>query len=262
MVPSVETAAGSRRGDGTLIREPSRIVRAGRNHSGIAGLKLSRLAAVARFQTHNHPRSGPSPVALLPAVPIEAILNLRRRAAVLYDSCLNMSTNAMVCDGCGQSATPDHLTRRFKRLEETTRFRPVHIQTVFLSDVSPLREAEFLYAHTPESFQGEALALLKALDIVLEGKSREAALAEFQRRGCLLAHVLECPLDAKPEKPVQELLDARLAASITRLKRSLKPKRVVLVAAALAPFTTRLREAGLEAEIGFDAALAAGGLKV
>src|SRR5690348_18438306 len=134
-----------------------------------------------------------------------------------------MSTNAMVCDGCGQSATPDHLTRRFKRLEETTRFRPVHIQTVFLSDVSPLREAEFLYAHTPESFQGEALALLKALDIVLEGISREAALAEFQRRCCLLAYALECPFDPKPENPVQESLHARLAASIYPPNRSWRP---------------------------------------
>lgn len=170
-----------------------------------------------------------------------------------------MITNSIVCDGCGQSATPEHLTRRFKRLEETTRFRPVHIQTVFLSDVSPLREPEFLYAPTPEPLQGEALALLKALEIVLEGKSREAALAEFQRRGCLLAHVLECPLEPKPEKAVRELLEARLAASIIRLKRSLKPKRVVLIAAALAPYTKRLREAGLEAEIGVDATLAAGG---
>lgn len=169
-------------------------------------------------------------------------------AAVHYDSCLNKSTSAIVCDGCGQSATPEHLTRRFKRLEETTRFRPVHIQTVFLSDVSPPREAEFLYAQTPEPFQGEALALLKALDIVLEGKSREAVLAELQRRGCFLAHVLECPLEAKPEKAVHELLEIRLAASVTRLKRSLKPKRIVLMP-ALAPYSDRFQQAGLEAAV-------------
>ena len=166
-----------------------------------------------------------------------------------YDSCLNMMASAIVCDGCGQSATPEHLTRRFKRLEETTRFRPVHIQTVFLSDVSPLREPEFLYAQTAEPFQGEALALLKALGIVFEGKPRETVLLEFQRRGCLLAHVLECPLEEKPERAMKELLEARLAASVTRLKRSLKPKRVVLMA-ALAPYAQRLREAGLEVEVG------------
>ena len=185
--------------------------------------------------------------------------DLRASVAVHYDSCVNLAANAIVCDGCGQTATPEHLTRRFKRLEDTTRFRPVHIQTVFLSDVSPAIEAEFLYSQTAEPFQGEALALLAALQMKPEGTSRGSLLVEFQRRGSLLAHVLECPAENCEARNVQALLDARLAAAITRLKRSLRPKRVVLFAAALAPYAERLRRAGLEAEIITDKAQAISG---
>lgn len=184
---------------------------------------------------------------------------MRTSVAVHYDSCVNLAANAIVCDGCGQTATPEHLTRRFKRLEDTTRFRPVHIQTVFLSDVSPAIEAEFLYSQTAEPFQGEALALLAALQMKPEGTSRGSLLVEFQRRGSLLAHVLECPAENCEARNVQALLDARLAAAITRVKRSLRPKRVVLFAAALAPYAERLRRAGLEAEIITDKAQAISG---
>lgn len=160
-----------------------------------------------------------------------------------------MPTDLVLCDGCGQPASPEHLTRRFKRLEETTRFRPVHIQTVFLSGVSPLSEPAFLYTRTEEAFQGEALALLRAVRIEVEGKSRETVLAEFQRRGYLLAHILECPIEDGEEVAVARLLETRLGVAITRLKRSLKPKRVVLVSASLGPYAQQLRAAGLEAEV-------------
>lgn len=181
---------------------------------------------------------------------------MRVGASLHYDSCLNMSANAIVCDGCGQSATPEHLTRRFKRLEETTRFRPLHIQTVFLSDVSPLAEPEFLYSQVREPFRGEALALLKALEMELQGKSREMALTELQRRGCLLTHVLECPVEQSEKHRLPALVDSRLVATITRLNRSLRPKRLVLIAPALAPYQERLRQAGLDPQIVLDGALA------
>lgn len=168
-----------------------------------------------------------------------------------------MPKDLILCDGCGQPASPEHLTRRFRRLEETTRFRPVHIQTVFLAGVSPLNESEFLYTQTEMPFEGEALALLKALDIEPERRSREGVLAEFQRRGYLLAHILECPMEGGEEGAAAKLLETRLGVAITRLKRSLKPKRVVLVSASLGPYVRQLRAQGLEAEVVSEGGFAA-----
>jgi len=57
-----------------------------------------------------------------------------------------------VCDGCGQIASAEHVARRLKRLEWATRYRPVHIHTLFLGAFSPHDEKDFLYA-PGESFK-------------------------------------------------------------------------------------------------------------
>ena len=101
---------------------------------------------------------------------------------------------SLLCDGCGQSASPAHLARRLQRLEWTTRYRPVHIQALLLGGIAPEADAAFLYS--PEgNYQGEAANLLDALQISRAGKSADAMLTEFQKRGLLLTHVLECPLE-------------------------------------------------------------------
>jgi len=63
------------------------------------------------------------------------------------------SSRALVCDGCGQMASAEHIARRLQRLEWTTRYRPVHISTLFLGAFSPRDEKEFLYA-LEENFTG------------------------------------------------------------------------------------------------------------
>ncbi|HKM80143.1 MAG TPA: hypothetical protein VJY15_04185, partial [Candidatus Acidoferrum sp.] len=57
----------------------------------------------------------------------------------------------------------------------------------------------------------------------------DAILSEFQKRGLLLTYVLECPLEAgvNPAAP-EQLLEGQLAAVMARIRRSLKPKRLVL----------------------------------
>src|SRR5690348_14791626 len=100
-----------------------------------------------------------------------------------------------LCDGCGQPATPGHIARRLQRLEWSTRFRPVHINTLLLSAISPENDADFLYAPA-DRHTGEAQLVLEAAGISTGGKSFEAILTEFQRSGLFLAHVLECPLDS------------------------------------------------------------------
>ena len=138
------------------------------------------------------------------------------------------------CDGCGQIASAEHIARRLQRLEWTTRYRPVHIQTLFLGGSSPQKEEEFLYSPSGE-FHGEAAGLLEVVGVSTAGKKAEAVHAEFQRAGFLLAHVLECPVEnesvSTPALP--SLMGQRLAAVAVRIRRSLKPKRVVLISMAL-----------------------------
>src|SRR5277367_4887315 len=99
------------------------------------------------------------------------------------------------CDGCGQLVSGEHIARRLQRLEWTSRFRPVHIQTGFLAAVAPQSDAEFLYAPDTK-FAGEAGTLLSSVQISAEGKSAVQVLNEFQKHGLLLVYAMECPLEA------------------------------------------------------------------
>ena len=145
------------------------------------------------------------------------------------------NSNALVCDGCGQIASAEHIARRLQRLEWTTRYRPVHISTLFLGAFSPQDEKDFLYAPGGE-FLGEAGLLLNATGISIAGKAADAVHTEFQRAGFFLTHVLECPIagESASQGEVQAALKVRLAAMATRIRRSLKPKRVMPVTEALA----------------------------
>lgn len=145
-------------------------------------------------------------------------------------------TSALVCDGCGQAASAEHIARRLRRLEWTTRYRPVHINTLLLGAFSPHDEKDFLYAPGGE-FHGEAALLLEALGMSSAGRAAEAVHAEFQRAAFFLTHILECPLESAGHLQVDTLtvLKARLPAMATRVRRSLKPKRVMVVTEELTP---------------------------
>ena len=134
------------------------------------------------------------------------------------------------CDGCGQMASPEHIARRLRRLEWATRYRPVHIQMMLLGGAAPREDAEFLYAPNDE-FRGEGEALLRAVGIPFVGKSAETVHAEFQSAGFFLTHVLECPLEGslKIARNASNLMREHLPAVASRIRRSLKPKRVMLV---------------------------------
>jgi hypothetical protein len=150
------------------------------------------------------------------------------------------TTGVLVCDGCGQAASAEHIARRLRRLEWTTRYRPVHIHTLLLGAFSPLRDEDFLYAgggQHGDEFRGEAAQILHAVGISTAGKTRDTIHAEFQRAGFFLTHVLECPLDGDPAQgeATAALLAGRLQTVATRIRRSLKPKRVMAVTDELAP---------------------------
>jgi hypothetical protein len=162
------------------------------------------------------------------------------------------SAPQLSCEACGQLASPEHIARRLLRLEWTTRYRPVHIQALLVSAVAPADDADFLYA--PDGpFQGEAGVLLDALEISREGKPADAVLTEFQKRGLFLIHVLECPLQeipgdglgAAPASEGGRYISEQVPATLARIRRSIKPKRVVLLSTELSPLQSRLTESQL-----------------
>jgi len=162
-----------------------------------------------------------------------------------------MSHADLRCDGCGRLASPEHIARRLQRLEWTTRYRPVHIGTLLLGAVAPRTDLEFVYSPAG-SWDGEAKALLAVAGIMPTGKSAEAALAEFQRGGFFLAHVLECPLDDGVGDSLQQLISNRLPAVLARIRRSLKPKRLVPISQTLEQFLPVLNSGALLCSILLD----------
>jgi hypothetical protein len=154
------------------------------------------------------------------------------------------NVSSLRCDGCGQLADASHIGRRLRRLEWATRFRPVHIQTLLLSGICPQRDREFLYS-PGLLIDGEARNILQAVQVSIEGKSREAFLTEFQKLGLMLTHVLECPLVDASAKGAMEAFQNQLPSAVARMRRSLKPKRVFLISPHLAPFAEMLHDANL-----------------
>jgi hypothetical protein len=103
-------------------------------------------------------------------------------------------------------------------------------------------------------FHGEAALLLKALGISTAGKTPDTVQAEFQRAGFFLTYVLECPLDQKDSRTTAaaSLLAGQLPLAAARIRRSLKPKRVILVAAALGPMVDNILRSALGCPIVMD----------
>ena len=149
------------------------------------------------------------------------------------------------CDGCGQLGSPEHLARRLHRLECATRYRPIHIQTLLLGYVSPVNDSDFLYSPAGR-FEGEAQKLLEAVQLSREGKSADTVLSEFQKRGLMLTHLLECPVEpGLSDSQASQVLEAHLPRTIARLRRSFKPRRIILISADLLQVLGALQNAAL-----------------
>ena len=157
-----------------------------------------------------------------------------------------MQSSTILCDGCGQAATADHIARRLKRLEKMTRYRPIHVQALLVSAVSPENDRDDLYSAEGE-FLGEGADLLRALGIIQGGRSVEEILTGVQRKGILLAHVLECPVSDPTAR--RQALRQRLPSVLARIRRSYKPKRLVPMGPELGEFVTQIRNAQLDAVI-------------
>jgi hypothetical protein len=166
---------------------------------------------------------------------------------------MTVNTPEIVCDGCGQCASAEHLARRLQRLEWATRYRPIHLHTLLLGDISPQAGAEYLYA-PEQAHSGEAAYLVVAAGISSPGKSVDGIQSEFQRRGIYLTHVLECPLDVPSSGAdfLDNALITRLPTLFTRIRRSLKPKRLAFISGYLTPLIERFASAQLNCELVLD----------
>ena len=96
--------------------------------------------------------------------------------------------------------------------------------------------------------------MIAAAGISTAGKSADAIQSEFQRRGIYLTHVLECPLDAPPARPdfLNNELISRLPTLFTRIRRSLKPKRLGFISVSLTALIERFASAQLGCELALD----------
>src|SRR3984893_18225091 len=98
---------------------------------------------------------------------------------------MTAQTSVILCDGCGQPASSEHIARRLQLLEWATRYRPIHLHTLLCGAILPEAPAEFL--HSPqESHSGEAANLIAAAGFPSSGKTADAIQSEFQRRGIYL----------------------------------------------------------------------------
>lgn len=172
-----------------------------------------------------------------------------------------MNSTPITCDGCGLPQPESHLSRRIRRLELCTRFRPIHISILFLSLAPAPRLEDFFY--TPAANPDERSPasrfffqeLLTASGISAGEKPDEAALAEFQRAGYFLAHAVECPLEEFPAgegncSPSLEDLARRFAATLVRrITFSYKPRHILPLCAELSRFLPAFTEAGLSGQL-------------
>jgi hypothetical protein len=118
----------------------------------------------------------------------------------------------------------------------------------------PEEDSEFLYGGN-DPFRGEAARVLEAVGVPHANKPSAAVLADFQRRGFLLTHILECPLEMVPDggpQTVGQLLEKRISSVFSRIRRSLKPKQLVLLSDALGPLTNLFAKQDLGCSLVLD----------
>lgn len=172
---------------------------------------------------------------------------------------MEISPSYLPCDGCGLPASPQHIAERLRRLELSTRFRPVHIGVLFVALAPPIRPEDDFYgpAESKDFFDPfqEALEIPPSANTAAQGVDARAAesarLAEFQRRGYYLAYVSECPITQNDE--TAETTIARLAPTlIRRIRFNYKPKHIAPLGQELFPLVEMLTVAGISPLLTLD----------
>jgi hypothetical protein len=155
------------------------------------------------------------------------------------------------CDCAESEVSESHIRERIARMERATRFRPVHIR-VLLLDAAPSssfqddfysvasdRSARSLYSRM--YFDELAVASGIPRDS-LSALDESAALADFQRRGFFLAHVVECHIE--DPQALRHAVNRLAPTLLRRLDASYKPKHVVPVGQAISEIVPFLQMSG------------------
>ncbi len=175
---------------------------------------------------------------------------------------MGTSPNYLPCDGCGLPASPEHIAERVRRLELSTRFRPVHIGVLFVALAPPVRPEDDFYgpAESKEFFDPflEALEISSSTDTSTPGSDSHVAdtarLAEFQRRGYYLAYLSECPIPENREPAASTI--ARLGPTlIRRIRFNYRPKHIAPLGQELFPLVELLKVAGIGPILTLDQGL-------
>jgi hypothetical protein len=160
--------------------------------------------------------------------------------------------HTLICDGCGQAASAEHLAARLRRLEWATRWRPLHIQTLLLGAVAPANDSDFIYADA-NAFGGEAASVLRVAGIAGAGKPADTVHHELQRTGIFVSYLLDCPLEGNPSREaLAQLLAKRVPTTLTRIRRSIKPKRVALISPELDALLDKFTPEALGCDVILD----------
>jgi hypothetical protein len=176
---------------------------------------------------------------------------------------MGTSPNYLPCDGCGLPASQEHIAARVRRLELSTRFRPVHMGVLFVALAPPARPEDDFYG-PPESKEFfdpflAALEIYSSADRAALGSDAQAAdtarIAEFQRRGYYLAYLSECPIPENGEPAAATV--ARLGPTlIRRIRFNYRPKHVAPLGQELFLLVDMLRVAGIGPILTLDQGLA------
>jgi hypothetical protein len=176
---------------------------------------------------------------------------------------MSSSPNYVPCDGCGLPASPEHIAGRLRRLELSTRFRPVHIGVLFVALAPPNRSEDDFYG--PAESKEFADPFLEALEIYtskekagpeLDARATYSArLAEFQRRGYYLAYLSECPFPENGE-PAASTIPRLGPTLIRRIRFNYKAKHIAPMGQELFPLIDMLRTAGIGPILTLDQGLA------
>jgi len=154
-----------------------------------------------------------------------------------------------VCDGCGSQVDEAHIRRRIERLELATRYRPVHVQILFLEAAPPPRAEDYFYRAASDRAQRSLPArmffdeMAKCAGFQAGAEATEQAVLEkFQHHGLLLASAVECPLEEVTEP--QAILDRLAPTVLKRIQASYKPKRIAAIGQPIAELIPFLQLSG------------------
>ena len=176
---------------------------------------------------------------------------------------MEKAQNPLPCDGCGFPASPEHIAERLRRLELSTRFRPIHIGILFVTVAPAARpEDDFYGPAESKEFFDPFLQALGIVPLAANGPADSqdlragdlAKLAEFQHRGCYLACLSECPIPANREPAAATI--ARLAHTLLRrIRFNYRPRLIAPVGQELRPLVDILNAASLGPILTLDQGL-------